>query len=444
MHLMMAALIVCFSTLSWAAVKITGINESTVSAVSSDSDIKWQIFGGFAGSCPSKDGKSVCNSCEDLTNLCSTSKYACNERSVYDALSVEISLVWDAVPSGSTVDFQFEGDDDFLSDELGSSLPAPVANQAFTLEIPWSLICSKGFDLASCENPTSIDVGGRKDLKVGLKTNSALEGKSVATVSVAFRGVVATTARYHSKDCEGAASIGISEGFCQFGVIPGDGKVFLKDVQRNSTGPGIAGINWQALRVFGLLTNGSNFCSVAPGNPNVVRGDFSVTDSSEVATSLATNKLSGLENIDAAISDETYLFSIATVDQAQNVEWFSNPSNLDVAVNSAQPGVVLGMLDRQCFIATAAFGDPDQSEVVILRKFRDQFLVKAPFGQTLVSWYYQISPPIADFIASSETLRWGVRFLLRPLVEIADWILKANDPQIDNPAQAPVQAEEWL
>jgi hypothetical protein len=72
-----------------------------------------------------------------------------------------------------------------------------------------------------------------------------------------------------------------------------------------------------------------------------------------------------------------------------------------------------------CFIATAAFGSPLQSQVQALKRFRDQSLMASRLGLLLVRFYYRHSPPMAEFIASRETLRSLVRASLYPLAAAA-------------------------
>lgn len=69
-----------------------------------------------------------------------------------------------------------------------------------------------------------------------------------------------------------------------------------------------------------------------------------------------------------------------------------------------------------CFIATAAYGSYMEPEVMILRDFRDRFLLKNPAGRLIVQAYYSTSPPIADFIRGHEFLRAMVRWVLTPVV----------------------------
>jgi parallel beta-helix repeat protein len=72
-----------------------------------------------------------------------------------------------------------------------------------------------------------------------------------------------------------------------------------------------------------------------------------------------------------------------------------------------------------CFIATAAYGTPTAEQINVLREFRDDVLLKSTMGSQFVSLYYQISPPIANFIAGHEVLRTLVRELLvDPIVRV--------------------------
>jgi hypothetical protein len=78
---------------------------------------------------------------------------------------------------------------------------------------------------------------------------------------------------------------------------------------------------------------------------------------------------------------------------------------------------------RDCFIATAAYGTPTAEQIDVLREFRDSVLLESDAGSQFVTLYYQLSPPIADFIAGNEILRTLVRELL---VDPFVWIVEAT------------------
>ena len=72
-----------------------------------------------------------------------------------------------------------------------------------------------------------------------------------------------------------------------------------------------------------------------------------------------------------------------------------------------------------CFIATAAYGTETAEQLDVLRAFRDRVLLKNPIGSRFVDWYYEVSPPAADYIAKHNTLRAVVRELvINPIVSL--------------------------
>jgi hypothetical protein len=53
---------------------------------------------------------------------------------------------------------------------------------------------------------------------------------------------------------------------------------------------------------------------------------------------------------------------------------------------------------------------------MVLRKFRDEYLMPSALGRAFVSFYYRCSPPLADFVRSHEGLRTATRWALTPVV----------------------------
>jgi hypothetical protein len=58
-------------------------------------------------------------------------------------------------------------------------------------------------------------------------------------------------------------------------------------------------------------------------------------------------------------------------------------------------------------------------EIKILKNFRDNVLLTNAVGKRFVRFYYQASPPIADFIAEHDSLRTVVSWSLLPVVGVS-------------------------
>jgi hypothetical protein len=79
----------------------------------------------------------------------------------------------------------------------------------------------------------------------------------------------------------------------------------------------------------------------------------------------------------------------------------------------------LGIEKGGCFIATAVYGSDLASEVILLKKVRDEHLLKSKFGHFMVNLYYGVSPSIARVLKLNPFLRRLIKVLfIKPLVII--------------------------
>ena len=90
--------------------------------------------------------------------------------------------------------------------------------------------------------------------------------------------------------------------------------------------------------------------------------------------------------------------------------WYENTGT------SPTTGAGVGGRAGGCFIATAAYGSYLDPHVKVLRDFRDDWLLTNRPGTAFVNFYYSVSPPVAQVIEGSPTLRFGTRVLLTPIV----------------------------
>lgn len=110
----------------------------------------------------------------------------------------------------------------------------------------------------------------------------------------------------------------------------------------------------------------------------------------------------------------TYYFAAVAYDIQGTESGFSNEITYAVPA-AASTGSSSGG-GGACFIATAAFGNYRAPEVILLQKFRDQFLLTNAPGRLFVTVYYRLSPALADFISQYDSLRRATRLALKPLV----------------------------
>ena len=102
--------------------------------------------------------------------------------------------------------------------------------------------------------------------------------------------------------------------------------------------------------------------------------------------------------------------------------WYSTIASLIAGGTSSGGG------GGGCFIATAAFGSPAEKHVILLKEFRDTFLLTNALGRQFVEAYYHYSPPAADFISQHENVKLMARVFLYPLIALCYLLLKLSFP----------------
>jgi hypothetical protein len=65
-------------------------------------------------------------------------------------------------------------------------------------------------------------------------------------------------------------------------------------------------------------------------------------------------------------------------------------------------------------------------EIGILREFRDKYLLTNPLGKGLLKLYYNVSPPMAEFITEHQSLKPIVSVGLFPTVAMSSLAVNAT------------------
>lgn len=442
MHKVLLGFLILFSLPSWAA--LSEISISSYASPTGDNVSAMQIFVGSAGdtaACPAEYTDTPCNTCTSVTNLCADTKTSCNEKAVLPTTMLMVSFKTNSTSAinssnakisiGSTTAVAANAYSQ--TDFSAASATNNFANQTLSAAFRWEDICQ-----AAAGDPTCTSNISAKSLKVGISDGTTIGSESF-TLEVNFRYVGNLISQYHNDCGSGGVPPDQYNGACGVSLLPGDGKVYVSEVQLPltvegsdvnswpSTGADVAKITYTGIRLFYTETTNydanrvpatSEWCNISLNSEGTFRADVSISSDGLIANRKVTG---GLEN------DKTYVFIMASVDKAGNVTDFSNPSNVSPWANNtygihyATPGEVVGLLDgKKCFIATAAYGSEMAPQVELLRKFRNQFLLSSDWGRKFVKLYYKLSPRMAEFIAESYWLKSATRILLWPLILFAD------------------------
>lgn len=341
---------------------------------------------------------------------------ACNRQQVnpgsYFVVNVETS---EDLPCASTPLTATYGTSDSVT-----STSEKTGSRSATLKMKWSAICEKLSGDSDCK--TSFP---HKEILVSVSNSScSATSTDVVKVQIGLRYVAGSVPVTFG--CTGTDAY---EGFCHFTVYPGDQKVYITDARASSSssvadlstgtpnGQDSSGFKQAAVRVY--YREGSSFSGITLASSSV---DLSLDSDGN----LSEDKITGLKN------GVSYTFILANVDEGGNVTNHTDPAASPSmsatpgfkTTQGATPEKVYGLLDgKNCFIATAAYGSGEASDVELLRKFRNQYLLSWSGGQSFVRFYYQVSPPIANFIAEHESLKLIVRTVLKPFVLLAELML---------------------
>ena len=166
-------------------------------------------------------------------------------------------------------------------------------------------------------------------------------------------------------------------------------------------------------------------------------GIDSVDENTAEAGNTTSFTVTGLSNDETyvfavrSLREPVYFFSVTSLDNTQNrnesdfspeVSLALGPSTASDPSNtlSASPALTVPFPDLPdkggCFVATAAFGADWEAEVLVLRDFRDRYLLTNAVGRAFVGWYYRNGPAAAEVIEGNEGLRTASRWALYPFV----------------------------
>ncbi|MDR0294482.1 MAG: hypothetical protein LBH95_10080, partial [Oscillospiraceae bacterium] len=113
--------------------------------------------------------------------------------------------------------------------------------------------------------------------------------------------------------------------------------------------------------------------------------------------------------------------ALSFIDKCRAMPCFQRSDNLKNAyqiraINENHESSDASKVMRNCYIATAVYGDIDAREVRRLRRFRDESLNKSRFGRRLCALYYRISPALARRLGPNGPVSRVIRCVLNAFV----------------------------
>lgn len=86
----------------------------------------------------------------------------------------------------------------------------------------------------------------------------------------------------------------------------------------------------------------------------------------------------------------------------------------EVAIEAAKAITRMNQKSGPCFVATACYGDFEHPDVLIFRRWRDNYLIPSRIGSMFVSLYYLFSPPFATYVGK---MPWLARMIRHRILE---------------------------
>ncbi|MBT8437062.1 MAG: hypothetical protein KJP11_06805 [Gammaproteobacteria bacterium] len=196
-------------------------------------------------------------------------------------------------------------------------------------------------------------------------------------------------------------------------IVPANGPITVNWNPANTTTPPVSCANVDIeLLTFNQACSSFSVQQMLNPGPYPNDGDQLVT-LPDISNALSRIRIKCSTNIFYDISDANLNIAGTAPITIYDNTVFSNSGGTVVTMAQLCPVVTPsgggGSGGGGCFIATAAYGTYLDPNVIILRDFRDKYLLPTSMGTWFVDFYYRHSPPIADYIRERETLRTMVR-----------------------------------
>lgn len=428
------------------SLSVTGASSSTVPDPTTAPSVV-TVNGGYAipGNCATKDGVNPCNSCTG-TNIelatSTTGPAPCNENSIYDELPLVVTISSDNATIG-TLPVGVASASTYSGNQVSGFSLAAVSGQNYNFTGTWAQIATALNFTFTC---TTSPCGGSKTLYFGpVKDDKFVEFVTVkinysivnySALATPYNGITKALAHWCPPvTTDPLTSSTPSTGLCYFQMYPGDEKAYITDF---ISGWGASPVDPDTSLTYNNLVM---FYVEKSASASVLDTLRSITNASPKAfigltttagDPLSSYKVNGLENSDTD-SVKTYCFLPALQDATGTYQYFLDVQKIVSAAQPtaeqfdkmcASPSEVVGVLsDKDCFIATVAFGTRHHVFLDVLRQFRNKYLHPYSLGKDFIKFYYKNGPGWAKSISDNVVAKAAVKLMLLPIIALAYLIL---------------------
>lgn len=118
---------------------------------------------------------------------------------------------------------------------------------------------------------------------------------------------------------------------------------------------------------------------------------------------------------------ERRTFKISRIDEVDGIRRYKpiTPQQSHTSIQPIRPIYTPSSPQKSegCYIATMVYGDYDHPQVLHLRRFRDEILLKSKYGRGFVKVYYFISPKLVCLLKDYKGINNCIRKILDKIVE---------------------------
>lgn len=169
-------------------------------------------------------------------------------------------------------------------------------------------------------------------------------------------------------------------------------------------------VNWN--KVAKMKSEALNWDKVV----EVVSNSISMKDISTIQRSSDNSKISEYKNlVDFLLSK----LGPIQINQVKYICYWKDVRAAQAKSTVKKVGTTISSAtDNGCYIATMAYGDYDHPQVIELRRFRDDFLIKTIIGRSFINFYYRYSPILVEKLKAKKNINLIIRKGLDQFIKV--------------------------